>query len=296
MSQLDLKFWPTDLLAKLAGRHVVASISGGRDSAAMGLLLKELGIEHSRLFMNTQWESPITIEYVQGPLQDALGPITEIAAEMGFLDLVKHKGLFPSRVMRFCTTELKVLPAQRFLNIDDEAQATANEIVNAVGIRRAESKARSEMTEWEWSDGFDCEIWRPLVTWTAADVEAIHARHGLAMSPLYGMGARRVGCWPCIHASKQEIALVARVDPDRIALIDATERQLNDLGSKRDIEKGREFVPRSMFSYGGGGRKHIPLPIYQAVEWANSKRGEWHPPGAGDGCMRHGLCETAEDS
>lgn len=30
----------------------------------------------------------------------------------------------------------------------------------------------------------------------------------------------------------------------------------------------------------------------QSIEWANSKRGEWQPRGAGEGCMRHGLCET----
>jgi 3'-phosphoadenosine 5'-phosphosulfate sulfotransferase (PAPS reductase)/FAD synthetase len=191
--------------------------------------------------------------------------------------------------MRFCTEELKVKPMQRYLaSLDDE-------IVNCVGIRRAESKARSEMAEWEWSDGFDCEVWRPLVTWSADDVVAIHKRHGLEMNPLYAMGATRVGCWPCIHARKAEIALVARTDPDRIRLIADQENALNAAGLGRDIEKGRPFIERTMFSYGGGGRDHHPLPAYQAVAWANSKRGEWQPPGAAEGCMRHGICETSPD-
>lgn len=153
-----------------------------------------------------------------------------------------------------------------------------DKIVNVVGIRRAESRARSQMEEWEWSDGFDCEVWRPLVTWTAADVAAIHARHGLSINPLYAMGVSRVGCWPCIHARKEEIALVAKVDPERIALIAATERDLNAAGAARDIEKQRPFVARSMFSYGGGGRKHVPLPIHDAVAWARSARGAGFTP------------------
>lgn len=280
----------SELREKLAGRRVIASISGGKDSAAMSLYLHELGISHERVFMDTGWEHPATYEYLRGPLTLALGPIREIRGDKTFTELVNHKGLFPSRVMRFCTEELKVKPMQRYLaSLQD-----VDEIVNCVGIRRAESKARSEMAEWEWSDGFDCEVWRPLVVWTADDVVMIHKRHGLAMNPLYAMGATRVGCWPCIHARKTELALVARIDPKRIRAIADQEATLNEAAMSRDLEKGRPFVERSMFSYKGND-KHYPLPIFQAVSWAQSKRGEWQPAGAAEGCMRHGICETEAD-
>jgi 3'-phosphoadenosine 5'-phosphosulfate sulfotransferase (PAPS reductase)/FAD synthetase len=282
---------PLEGAARVAGRPVVASVSGGRDSAAMSLYLHELGVEHERVFMDTGWEHPLTYEYIRGPLTRALGPITEIRGEVDFLGLVRRKGLFPSRVMRFCTVELKVKPIQRYLAERSETE----EIVNAVGIRRAESRARSQMLEWEWSDGFDCEVWRPLVNWSREDVDAIHRRHNLEPNPLYGMGASRVGCWPCIHARKAEIALVADIDPDRIALIEGVERELNERGAERDEPMGRPFVRRSMFSFHGGDSKHVPLPIRHAVDWARSKRGEWQPAGAGDGCARHGICETDEE-
>lgn len=275
-----------ELFAKLRGRRVIASISGGKDSAAMSLHLRELGIEHDRVFMNTGWEHPMTYEYLRRPLTDKLGPIREINARDTFLELTDRKGRFPSRVARFCTEELKVFPMQKYLRALDA------EIVNTVGIRRAESKARSHMTEWEWSDGFDCEIWRPLVTWSVDDVLAIHRRHGLELNPLYAMGATRVGCWPCIHARKSELALVARVDPDRIRQIADMETKLNAVGMVRDDEKGRPFQVRTMFSFHDGASKHYSLPIYEAVAWAQSKRGEWQPAGAAEGCMRHGICET----
>lgn len=196
-----------ELKEKLAGRRIIASISGGKDSAAMSLHLRELGLEHERVFMDTGWEHPATYEYLRGPLTKCLGPITEIRGPQTFEQLVDHKGLFPSRVMRFCTEELKVKPMQSYLR----KQQDVDEIVNAVGIRRAESKARSAMAEWEWSDGFDCEVWRPLVVWTSEDVLAIHGRHGLEPNPLYAMGATRVGCWPCIHA----LPALSDEDPDR---------------------------------------------------------------------------------
>ncbi len=289
MQQLSLGLSAKD---HIGDRRVIASVSGGKDSAAMSLYLTEIGIEHERVFMDTGFESEVTYEYLRGPLTAKLGPITEIRASMDFMALVRKKGLFPSRVMRFCTTELKVFPIQKYLA--EYVNTNGCDVINTVGIRRQESQARSKMNEWEWSDNFDCEVWRPLVRWTKDDVIDIHDRHGLEMNPLYGMGAGRVGCWPCIHASKKEIALVNRVDPDRIAMIDVAEIELNERGAARDVALGRAVVRRSMFGYHGGDNKHVPLTVGQAVEWANSKRGEWQPPGAGDGCMKHGLCETSD--
>lgn len=286
IDQLSFDLSPRALAsAKLAGRRVIASVSGGKDSAAMSLYLTELGVDHDRVFMDTGWEHQATYDYLRGPLTNKLGPITEISGESNFVDLVEKKGLFPTRVKRFCTEELKVKPVQRWLATQE------GELVSAVGIRRAESLARSAMAEWEWSDGFDLEVWRPLVTWTADDVAKIHRRHNLEMNPLYALGASRVGCWPCIHARKSEIALVARIDPGRIDQIRAMERDLNERGAERDRQKNREFMPRSMFSYHGGD-KHHPITVDEAVAWANSGRGEWQPPGAGSSCMRWGMCET----
>lgn len=299
------------------GRLVIASVSGGKDSAAMSLYLKEHEIPHERVFMDTNWEHPLTYEYLRGPLTKVLGPITEIQAvvhykdqgvagatwaqqsdtipvdfvPLSFVTLTKRKAMFPSRVMRFCTTELKVKPIRAYLAM----KMNESDVVNAVGIRRAESQARSKMTEWEWSDSFDCWVWRPMVTWTKDDVVAIHARHGLPMNPLYEMGATRVGCWPCIHARKSEIALVKRLDPARIDLIRELELELNQRGEVRDLAMGREKLLRSMFWWHGGKGTNTPIPIDDAVTWAQSKRGEWQPAGAGDGCARHGICQTEDE-
>lgn len=269
--------------------RVIASVSGGRDSAAASLLLTGNGIEHERVFMDTDWEDDRLYDYLRGPLQDVLGPITEIRGTLGFVDLVLKKGLFPSRVMRFCTEELKVFPILE--HIRSIAEDEMREIVNVVGIRRAESKKRSTMTEWEFSKDFDCWIWRPLVAWHAADVAAIHAEFGLDLNKLYYLGATRVGCFPCIHARKAELALVAKLAPERIDQIERIEKELNERGAERDAEKGRPFVVRSMFSYHGGDSKHYPLPIREAVDWARSDRGEWQPPGD-DGCARFGMCSV----
>lgn len=285
--ELDLSNAPVDVHSAL----VIASVSGGKDSAAASMFLTKNGIVHRRIFADTVWENAALYRYLREQLEPVIGPIETVKTDKyeGFIDLVMRKGLFPSRVMRFCTEELKVLPILKFIN--KLAETETREIINVVGIRKHESKTRSTMKEWEFQKDFDCWTWRPIIDWHKADVMAIHDEHGLDINPTYHLGASRVGCWPCIHARKAELALVARVDPGRIDEIEDMERRLNEEGARRDREMGREVVIRSMFSYHGGDSKHYPLPIRDAVAWANSNRGEWQPEGD-DACARFGFCSA----
>lgn len=293
----------SELLARLNGRHVVASISGGKDSAAMSLYLRELGIEHDRVFLDTGWESPLTYEYLRGELERVLGPITWLRGPRLMEDLVKHKGMFPGRRIRFCSQELKVFPIMRHLRW---LMDTAVDVVNAVGIRAAESAARALMPEWEWQEGFDCEVWRPLLRWSEQDVIAIHQRHGLRPNPLYLLGATRVGCWPCIFARKSEVRLVAETDPSRIVRLRVLEQEVGEVARERAQRNGRQLTNlptwfQNPTSRPGpdGKRDGTCWPIDRVVEWSRSSpRGpavthdEFLLSAQLDGCMRWGLCDT----
>lgn len=289
-----------EIIERLAGRRVIASISGGKDSAAMSLHLRELGIEHDRVFMDTGWEHEKTYEYLRGELTRVIGPIVEIRGKLPMPELVKKKGMFPQRTRRFCTQELKVRPMQSYI----AARVEANEdVVNAVGIRHTESAARARMAEWEWSEGFDCEVWRPPISWTEQDVIDIHARHGLRPNPLYLMGASRVGCWPCIFARKEEIRLVADTDPGRIDLIRLLEAQVGEVAAARAEHKGTvSDLPDPAFfqaSLRDDDGRRLCTPIDRVVEWSRTSRGgrqmEMFAADPADaGCMRWGLCDTGD--
>lgn len=278
-------------IERLAGRRVVASISGGKDSAALSLWLTENGIEHDRVFADTGWEHDLTYEYLRGPLTMKLGPISEVQGrDAGMANLILRKGMFPSRLTRFCTEELKVKPLQQYIRA---AQEKWGEVVDAVGIRAAESEARSKMPEWEWSDGFDCEVWRPLIHWTEQDVIDIHKRHGLAPNPLYLKGASRVGCWPCIFSRKAEIKLIAKLSPERIREISGLEVQMAAAAKKRADAKGETVRFRPTFFH-THARVGEPKPIDEVVAWSKTKRGSTEEEvfdSEPEGCVRWGLCE-----
>ena len=119
-------------------------------------------------------------------------------------------------------------------------------------------------------------MWRPLMRFSLDDVIDLHQRHGVKPSALYlRFGLRRVGCFPCIFASKSEIRTIAEVDPERIERI-------------RRLEMASDGAT---FFHAKGG----PSKIDDVVRWSKTTHGgkqlSLFPPPR-DGCMRWGMCET----
>jgi hypothetical protein len=136
-----------------------------------------------------------------------------------FLDLCRCKGRFPSTKARFCSEELKRNP------IIEQVQLplldAGDNVVSWQGVRADESLARRDLPERELvgggPDGGALWNFRPILTWTVADVFAMHRKHDVKPNPLYSQGMRRVGCIPCIHAKKDELLEIGRRFPEEVA-------------------------------------------------------------------------------
>lgn len=268
---------------KRTDRPIILSCSGGKDSTAVGLYLKENGVSFTPVFCDTGWEHPLTYEYIKS-LDGVFGSevLTVKNDALNFEDyaygmesVVLQKKMFPNGRLKWCTNELKLV-AYRTYAVEVFLK-TRKIPINITGVRRGESKKRSTFEFVEEQD--EATQIRPILDWTEDDVISIHQRNNVLPNPLYLKGATRVGCWPCIFANKSDIKMMAKVDPDRIDYLEELEHKVSEKrGSKA-----------TFFKKGG---------IREAVSWANGSQDGLNALFSDEelgkediGCFRWGMCE-----
>ncbi len=199
--------------------HAVA-YSGGKDSTALLLHLRERGVHFQAVFCDTGWEHPLTLSYINMVNERLLGGhliTVRSVKHNGMLNLISTKKRVPSSQARFCTEELKVKPMIKW--IADQV----DEVTVYQGIRAQESASRAAMPMRQWSDDYDAWLERPLLKWSVDDVFAIHRRHEIDPNPLYTMGHERVGCFPCIMVNQRQLKSMSERSPEVWSQIDAAE-------------------------------------------------------------------------
>ena len=285
----------------------VVSISGGKDSLATALLaLERYGDSRvSLVHADTGHEHPLTERYVRDYLPGVLNkeihivkadfsdkilqkreivktkwvsdevPDEVVRAALSvlqptgipFLDLCLWKGRFPSSRAQFCTRELKTVPLEKYLLMQKEKRY-GFQIESWQGVRRDESRNRSEAALWEIGD-FGGWIHRPIIHWSAQDAFGIAKKHGVDPNPLYKLGLSRVGCMPCINARKNEIAEISRRWPDVIDRIDQWEKTVSGAARRGfstffSLESGDGRTPSEYFKGNTFG---------QVILWSITSRG-----------------------
>jgi len=242
--------------------------SGGKDSTAVLLWMKEQGIKHRTVFCDTGWEHPVVYDYIREMNQKlSLGVEWLRSREFpnGFEELCMSRKMTPGKHARFCTKELKIEPLWEWIGWQED------EVTCYQGIRAEESPLRAKMKEREYvQEGGGYWIERPIFHWSVDDVFAILKKHGIKECELYRHGMKRVGCAPCIFANLPELRQWALRFPEVVDKVIRLEAELN-----RDAPEGKprgyfrgDAIPqrfmRTMRVKADDGRE-IPIPTAREV-------------------------------
>lgn len=241
---------------------VLVFYSGGKDSqAALIHSIKKYGVKNCEaVFCDTGHENPQTYKHIVDTTNE-LGVKLVILKSRKYdslFDLAKKKKRFPSTKARFCTEELKVIPAIDYILSHSE------HLLIIEGIRKDESISRSKLEPEcmyfryyfepyrydkngkpkkhsyrakdvrEWCKKHDASKFRPIFLWTAEETLDYIKANGQQPNPLYFQGFSRVGCFPCIMATKAEIKLIIQNHPNQWQAIKDAEKDANSTFFKPD--------------------------------------------------------------
>ena len=288
---------------------IIVTFSGGKDSLAALLWVRNnMSKKFTTVFCDTGWESDLTYKYIDEVGKKLNLNIVTLRSKKysGMIDLAEKKMRFPSSQRRFCTSELKSIPM-----IDYLLDEVNDDFIVVQGIRGAESASRSAMNAQcnyfkyylnpykvdkngkpkfhtyrrkeilKFREKHATDVLRPVFDWSAQQVIDYILENGLEPNPLYRMGMKRVGCFPCVMSGLSEIHQIATRFPERITEIAEYEKKV---GSSF---MGPDKIPSKCY------KGAYPL-IENVVKYANMKydAGGLFEDNESTTCMSYyGLCE-----
>lgn len=193
-------------------RHIL-SLSGGKDSAALAIYMRDRVPDMEYIFHDTDKELPETYEYL-ARLEALLGKRIHYTTSEKSFDhwLTVYGGMIPSSHRRWCTRMMKLRPFEAFVG--------DGPVINYVGLRADEDregyishKANIRAVYPFREDGL-----------VYADVVRILEESGLGLPKYTEWGRSRSGCFFCFFQQKIEWVRLKDKYPEKFEEAKAYER------------------------------------------------------------------------
>ena len=222
-------------------RHI-CGISGGKDSSAMAVFLRDEIPDMEYFFCDTGAELPETYEYLSR-LEVVLGkPIERLNATKGFDHWFEmFRGALPSPQMRWCTNYMKIKPLEDW--VGDDA------VISYVAIRADEANRKGYI-----STKPNIETRFPFID---ADIDhdgvmKLLADAGVGL-PDYYEWRTRSGCYFCFFQRKTEWIGLADRHPELFDRAVAIEQKvLQDAGVGGDADFTDQAMKGRQYTWSGG--------------------------------------------
>lgn len=209
----------TDATPTKPVRHLLG-LSGGKDSSALAIYMRDKVPEMEYFFADTGAELPETLEYID-VLEDYLGKkITRLNAAKSFDWYLQYHGNFlPSARQRWCTVNLKLIPFEEFVGSDQAVSyiaIRADEPTRSGYSSKRKPNISTRMPFREDGLGKD-------------EVMSILAEAGIGL-PKYYSWRSRSGCYFCFFQQQEEWAGLKKHHPDLFKNAKAYEFEDKDTG------------------------------------------------------------------
>lgn len=218
--------------------------SGGKDSQAMLAYLIRIGYKGRIVIIHAdlgsmEWEEMKPwIETISHGL-----PVNVVKGDKDFFELCEDKGRLPSGQAQFCTNELKTVPCERFMKAYC-AERGLTKAISAIGIRHAESKARSKKKEIIYRTKgttkkfpLKLTVWNPIIEWSLTDVYKEISRAGQKIHRIYSEGFTRLSCAACVFGRIGEHKEAAKRKPELFKRMAQLERTLGKTIRLKQVNK-----------------------------------------------------------
>lgn len=239
-------------------KHIL-SLSGGKDSAALAIYMRDRVPEMEYIFSDTGKELPETYEYLDR-ISSYLGKeVTRLNADVGFDHWYEmYGGMIPSNHRRWCTRDLKLKPFERHCGND--------EVINYVGLRADENRSgyisHKPNIKAVYPFREDGLVLR--------DIEEILRQSGVGMPPYTKWGRTRSGCYFCFYQQKIEWVRLRETYPDLYDKAKAYEKPYAKTGSFFTWSQGESLTelerPERMEQI---RREHVVRMERNAARWEN---------------------------
>ncbi len=222
-------------------RHI-CGISGGKDSSALAVYMRDRVADMEYFFCDTGAELPETYEYLTR-LEVILGkPIRRLNAQRGFDHWFEvFRGTLPSPQMRWCTKNMKIKPIETWIGSEPA--------ISYVAIRADESNRKGYI-----STKPNIETRFPFIDDKIDHdgVMRILEEAGIGL-PAYYEWRTRSGCYFCFYQRKAEWIGLSERHPDLFDRAVAIEQKvLQDAGVNGNADYSDQAMRGRQYTWSGG--------------------------------------------